>query len=257
LKYYKELVELQCFSRADAERLTGNKKTADSMLHEYKRRGYIESVKRNLYVAMSIETKQAVASRYRIATSVMEGSYLSHHSAYEYYGCANQVFFEVYVSGVNRFAAFEYDDVAYRYVAPRINAGTVQKNDGVHITDMERTVLDSINDFEKIGGLEELLRCLEMIPYVDEDKLLSYLELYDKQVLYQKTGYILGHLKKQLRLSDRFFEVCEEKRSKSVRYLYHGIKHEPYTFNARWKLVVPQDLMRLLSDGGGESGSLQ
>lgn len=256
MKYYKELVDLQCFSRADAERITGNKKAADSILREYQKKGYIESVKRNLYTAISIETKQSVANRYRIASNVMDGSYLSHHSAFEYFGCANQVFYEVYVSGAKRFAVFEYDGVSYRYIAPRINTGIVQNDDGVRTTDIERTVLDSINDFEKIAGLEELLRCLELIPYVNEEKLLSYLAHYGKQFLYQKTGYILWHLKKTLRLSDKFFEFCEENQLHSVRYLYHGIESEPHTFDKRWKLVVPQDLMKLIAEGGGEHGDL-
>lgn len=166
------------------------------------------------------------------------------------------MFYEVYVSGEGRFARFEYDDLTFRYVAPRIELGVVQKEDGVRLTDMERTVLDSINDFEKIGGLEELLRCFELIAYVDEDKLLRYLDAYDKQVLYQKTGYILEHLKKQLRLSDSFFAICKSKRKGSVRYFYHGIEHEPNTFSSRWNLVVPQDLMKLMSEGGSENAEL-
>jgi len=56
-------------------------------------------------------------------------------------------------------------------------------------------VLDSINDFEKIAGLEELLHCLELIPYINEEKLLEYLERYDKQFLYQKAGYVLNHFR--------------------------------------------------------------
>ena len=256
MKYYERLIELQCFSRADVERLTQNEYAADSLIKEYKRKGYIESVRRNLFVAVSMETKQAVPNRYRIASSILRGNYVSHHSAFEYYGFANQVFYEVYVSGEGRFANFEYDDLTFRYVAPRIELGVVQKEDGVCVTDMERTVLDSINDFEKIGGLEELLRCLELITYTDEDQLLHYLVAYDKQVLYQKAGYILEHLKKQLRLSDNFFVVCESKRKGSVRYLYHGIEHEPKTFSNRWNLVVPNDLMKIMSKGGNENAEL-
>ena len=256
MKYYERLIELQCFSRADVERLTQNEYAADSLIKEYKRKGYIESVRRNLFVAVSMETKRAVPNRYRIASSILRGNYVSHHSAFEYYGCANQVFYQVYVSGEGRFANFEYDDLTFRYVAPRIELGVVQKEDGIRVTDMERAVLDSINDFEKIGGLEELLRCLELITYVDEDQLLRYLEAYDKQVLYQKVGYILEHLKKQLRLSDKFFEVCESKRKGSVRYLYHGIEHEPNIFSNRWNLVVPQDFMKLISKGGNENAEL-
>jgi predicted transcriptional regulator of viral defense system len=253
MKYYENLVDLQCFSRADVVRLTGNEYAANSLIGEYKRKGYIESVRRNLFVAVSMETKRAVANRYRIASCTLHGNYVSHHSAFEYYGYANQVFNELYVSGEGRFANFEYDGLMFHYVAPRIEHGVVQKEDGVRVTDTERTVLDGINDFEKIGGLEELLRCLELIPYVDEGKLLRYLEAYDKQVLYQKVGYILEHLKKQLRLSDGFFDICESKRKGSVRYLYHGMKHDLKAFNNRWNLVVPKELMKLISKGGSEN----
>lgn len=256
MKYYENLVELQCFSRLDVERLTGNEYAADSLIKEYKRKGYIESVRRNLFVVISMETKRAVANRYRIASSILSGNYVSHHSAFEYYGCANQVFYELYVSGSSRFLDFEYDDLMFRYVAPRIKLGVVQKEDGVRVTDMERTVLDSINDFEKIGGLEELMRCLELVPYVDQEKLLWYLEAYNKKVLYQKAGYILEHLKKQMRLSDSFFEVCISKSKESVRYLYHGIEHEPNSFNNHWNLVAPQDLKNLTSKGGNENAEL-
>jgi len=250
MKYYKELLELQCFTRTDVERITGNADTANSLLRNYQRKGYIESVKRNLYVAISIETGQTMPNRYRIASHITEGAYISHHSAFEYYGCANQVFYEVYVSGGKRFAPFEYDDVAYRYVAPRIDIGIVERPDGVRLTDIERTVLDSINDFEKISGLEELLRCLELIPRIDEEKMLEYLERYNKQILYQKVGYILSHFKSELRLSERFLEVCEHKVSKSVRYLYNGIKFEKNTFDNHWQLYVPNNLLQILSQGG-------
>jgi len=250
LKHYKELAGLQCFTRADAERITGSADAAHFMLHSYQKKGLIESVKRNLFVVISMETGLALPSRYRIATSITEGAYVTHHSAFEYYGCANQVYYEVYVSGDKKFESFEYDDITYRYFAPRAAFGVNEKLDGVRVTDMERTVLDGINDLDKIGGLEELLRCLELIPYVDEDKMLSYLKQYNKQFLYQKSGYILSHFKNDLRLSERFFDICGKKVSKSVRYLYHGIKHHSNIFDNQWQLFVPQNLLGVLSQGG-------
>ena len=256
MKYYKELAEKQCFDRADVIQLTGNAETANSLLTSYQKKNYIESVKRNLYVAVSMETEQAIPNRYRIASHITDGAYISHHSAFEYYGYANQVFYEIYVSGDKRFAPFEYDDVLYRHVAPRINVGVELKLDGVRATDIERTVIDSINDFEKIAGLEELLRCLELVPLVNEEKLLEYLERYNKQFLYQKAGYLLSHYKNELRLSDNFFEACERKVSKSVRYLYNGIEHEKNVFDNRWQLFVPNDLLKLLSQGDEVHGSI-
>ena len=256
MKYYKKLAELQCFTRADVERLTGNAETANSLLTNYQKKNYIESVKRNLYVSVSLETGQAIPNRYRIASNITDGAYISHHSAFEYYGYANQVFYEVYVSGDKRFNPFEHDDIAYCYIAPRVNVGVEMKPDGVRVTDIERTVLDSINDFEKITGLEELLRCLELVPLINEEKLLEYLERYGKQFLYQKTGYVLNHLKNELRISERFFSVCEQKISKSVRYLYNGIEYEKNAFDNRWQLFVPGNLLKILSQGSEIHGGV-
>ncbi|MDQ2085635.1 hypothetical protein RBH29_04200 [Herbivorax sp. ANBcel31] len=49
----------------------------------------------------------------------------------------------------------------------------------VRMTDLERTVVDSIRDFNKIGSFEELLNCLEGIHYLDEKKLKHYLSTYN------------------------------------------------------------------------------
>lgn len=250
MKHYKELAGLQCFTRADVERVTRNANAANSLIHSYQKKGLITSVKRNLFAAISMETGEAVPNRYRIASSISDTAYITHHSAFEYYGCANQVFYEVYVSADKRFSSFEYDDITYRYVAPRASFGIVEKQDGVRVTDMERTVLDAISDFNKIAGFEELLNCLELIPYLDEDKLLSYLNQYHKQFLYQKTGYILSHFKNELRLSDKFFSSCEHEVTKSVRYLWRGIQHQPNIFDNRWQMVVPKQPLGLLSQGG-------
>ena len=250
MKYYEYLYKLQCFSKQDVIRFTGKESTARSLIYDYKQKGYIESVKHNMYVVISLESKQPVASRYKIASSITDGSYISHHTAFEYYGCANQVFHEVYVSGEKKFAKFEYDDVTYSYIAPRLMTGIEIKEDSIRVTSIERTIIDSINDFENISGIEELLRCIELVPYANEDKLLDYLEQYSKQVLFQKTGYILEHYKKQLRLSDEFFVACRNGVKDSIRYLYNDLKQFSNIYNKKWQLYVPDDLMQLTVEGG-------
>jgi len=249
LKYYKELLKLQCFSRLDVEHITGSKDAANSVIANYKRKKYIDSVRRNLFVTLSLDINQPVASRYKIASSLRKDSYVSHHTAFEYYGCANQVFHEVYVSGERKFTRFEYDDITYTYIASRLKTGIEIKDNGIRVSSMERTIIDSINDYEKISGIEELLQCLELVPYANEGKLLNYLQQYDKQILYQKTGYILEHFKKQLRISDDFFTECRNNIEESVRYLYKDLMQSSGIFNSKWKLVVPNDLMQLTSKG--------
>ena len=168
MKYYKQLLKMGCFTWEELCTTVGNIKTAESLARNYVKKGYIQSVKRGLYAAVDLATGEAVANKFRIAGKITPTSYVSHHAAFEYYGCANQVSYQTQVSSDSVFAPFEYAGITYVYLASRISGGIITHPDSVRMTDTERTVLDGIHDFEKIIGLEELLRCLELLPTVKE-----------------------------------------------------------------------------------------
>jgi predicted transcriptional regulator of viral defense system len=249
MKYYARLVDLGCFTRDNVEAMTGNRETAHSVIEAYKKKGLIESVRRDLFVAVSLETKQPVPNRYAIASHAASGAYVSHHSAFDYHGLANQVYYEVYAAAETRFRAFEYGGLTYRHVVSPFSEGVESKKDGVRVTDLERTVIDGIKDFEKNGGLEELLRCIGLAPYLDQSKLLAYLSDYGNAFLYQKAGYILGHYREALKLSEEFFVACRAEIPKSKRYLYKNLPQEAHMQNRTWSLYVPADLMAVTGKG--------
>lgn len=251
MKYLNKLIELGCFSRHDVVALTGNEHAAHSLLHDYINAGYIDRIRRDLYTTISLETKQPVANRFMIATHIAEDACVSYHSAFEYYGYANQVFHEVYVTTATRFTDFQYDGITYNRIAPRIDSGIITTKTGIRITDIERTVIDSIHSFEKIGGLEEMLRCLMLVPALRTDKLLAYLDEYGLANLYQKSGYILMQFSEQLGLAKSFFDDCRSKIPKSKKYLYsekdtlskHFVLHED------WMIFAPENIKSIINKG--------
>jgi len=249
MKYYEQLVDLGCFTLDDVQALTGNRRTAQSILDAYKKKGLIACVRRDLYVAISLETKQPVPNRYAIASHASPGAYVCYHSAFEYHGLANQVYYEVYTAATSRFREFEHDGITYRHLPSPFEDGIEAKAGGVRVTDLERTVVDGINDYEKSGSLEELLRCIGMIAYLDPVKLARYLHCYNKTILYQKAGYILEHYKDALKLPDSFFKGCRSEMPKSKRYLYRGLQREPHILSKGWALYVPVDLSVLTRKG--------
>ena len=85
------------------------------------------------------------------------------------------MFYEVYFSAGKRVRSFDYDGLHYQPVLRRVNDNITETDNGVRVTSLERTVIDSIADFTKTGGLEELLRCLALIPSLNESKLLEVL----------------------------------------------------------------------------------
>lgn len=243
MKYYEKLLDMKCFSLHEIQELVGgNCNTAKSLLRSYIQRGYVEQVRKNLYVTVSLESGAPVATPYQIAGKITPTSYVSHRSAFIYYGYANQVSYEINVSSSSKFNSFEFDGLEYSCIASRISEGIIEENQ-VRIADRERSVIDYINDFDRIGGLEELLKGLEMMTYLSEEKLLRYLQLYNKAILYQKAGYILEHFRKSLKLSDEFFEVCQREKGKSVRYFSSSIPQNNFIYNSRWGLMVPEDLL--------------
>lgn len=236
MKHYEKIIELGCFSRQTLAKLLGSDSNAASTIQDYLRRGLIERIRHDLYAVMSLETLQPIPSRYQIATALFPDAYISHHSAFEFYGCANQVFYEVYVSTSSRFKDFTYGGITYRRVNPKQNA-TVKKFGSVRVSSLEQTVVESINDFEKIGGLEETIRCLLIVPSLNETKLLNILGNYNCGFLYQKVGYLLYELNDTLNLSASFFEECKKHLARSKRYFYKG--GENFVWNSQWGIYTP------------------
>jgi predicted transcriptional regulator of viral defense system len=247
MKYYEQLLKIGCFTFDEVCSLTGNRNTANTLVQSYIKKDYIRRAKQNLYVAVNLLDGEPAVNKYRIAGKITNSAYVSHHAAFEYYGYANQVSYQVEVSSETEFRDFSFEDITFRYLKSRIGDGIVTRFDGVRVTDPERTLIDNINDFDKVMGMEELLRCIVLIPVLKEDLLLRYLRKYDKQFLYQKTGYILSNFQSGLNLSDSFFDICVSNIGNSKRYLFRNESGGIY--DSKWKLIAPHDLNQIVSKG--------
>ncbi len=240
---YLKLIKLGCFTREEVSEITGNLRTADSLIQSYKKRGWIVSVRRNLYVAMNPETDDIGCNPFEIGSKISSDATISHHTAFAFFGLTNQVFHEIYVSSESRFSSFDFDGHLYVPITAQNRTG-IERYGRVRVTNLERTVVDSIKDFVKYGGFEELLNCLSMLTYVDESKLTETLRQYNNQFCWQKTGFLLSHFP-NLRLSKEFFNLCKAELKKSVRYLYPDLKNEKHLYDSQWQLYIPKDRLNL------------
>lgn len=246
MKHYEKLIELGCFSRQMLAETVGSEPAAASTIYEYLKKGYIERVRHDLYTVISLETKQPVLSRYQIGASLFPDACITHHSAFEVFGYANQAFYETYVSTKSRFPDFDYNGISYRRVSPKRNAVTTMHGT-VPVTSLEQTVVDSISDFEKIGGLEETLRCMLLIPALNSTKLLAVLKQYNNGFLYQKTGYLLQELNSSFALPIAFFEECAKFVPVGKRYFIK--EKDGLIFHAQWKLYAPASIRSFIDKG--------
>lgn len=245
MNVYNQLVKYPVFTIDEVEKLTGNAKTAYYQLERLMKKGLVRRIRNTIYSAVNPENDQVMATRYQIACAITDTAYISHHSAFEYYGLTDKVLYQVYVSSETKYNHFDYNSVTYKYVASRIQEGIVDESTtGIRVTDLERSVIDCIHDYSKTGGFKELMRCLNEIHYLDEAKLLRYLSVYNIQGLYQRVGYILKHFQKKMELSNAFIGCCKDKIGKSRRYLLKEFI-EGNIYNREWELMVPQRLFEI------------
>lgn len=240
MNLYFELLKKPIFNVDDVNEYYHNIESARSAIKRLMKEKMVVKIRNNMYTCISGETGLPVANRFQIASNITPTSYISHHTAMEYYGITDQVFYDVYVSSETSFRDFEFDGYRYHYVVSKSSEGIdmPKLSGGIRVTNPERTMLDSIKDMDKISGMEEVIQDISCMSKLQEKRLLTYLEGMNNHFLYQKAGYLLSGQRKQLGLSDDFFEKCKNKIGSSKRYISKDISNG--VFDNQWKLVVPR-----------------
>ena len=159
---YFEMAKHPVFTIEDVNLLYNNMNSARSAVKRMIATSKVLKIRSKLYTCISAENGGPVANRFQIASAISDTSYVSHHTAMEYYGVSDQVFYDVYVSSKTKFRNFEFDGYTYHYVKPNLDEGveTPAFSGGIRITDRERTLTDCIKDMDRIGVLKKQLPSL-------------------------------------------------------------------------------------------------
>ena len=240
MNIYFEMMKHPVFSTDDLSEYYSNYESARSAVKALLRKGLAVKIRNNMYTCISGETNAPIANRFQIASSITPTSCVSHHTAFEYYGIMNQVYYDVYVSSQTSFRDFSFDGYTYHCINTEIDdqIDSPEFSRGIRVTSLERTVIDSIKSVDRIAGTEELIETLQMCPKLNEEKLTEYLALHGNQFLWQKTGFFLSLFKERLGISDSFLSTCRQKSGKSHRYLSSDTYKGKY--DSDWQLVVSE-----------------
>lgn len=251
VKYYEELLRLEVFNFAEACKVVGKVTNAKMILDSYLEKGLIKRVRRGLFYAVNLDSRNAPANRYLVGSKINQTACLSHHTAFELHGLAHQASFVMYVESDRIFSDFIFEGTEFKYAGKGIKEGAVshKQNSKIRVTDLERTIVESINRLDYCGGVHELDQIFKICPIVKEERFLKYLEIYDKQFLYKKAGYFLEKYSNSLGLTDELLTAIEMKAGSTRKYLSDDARNGHGRLIKRWGLIVPVTL-----DGGIEEG---
>lgn len=239
MKYLNELTKYKIFDYKDFVKMVGDNNLAKNTLQNYMKKGYIKRIKHNLYGVISFETNECLADKFLIGTNITDSSFISHHSAFEFYGYYNQVYNVVNISSVSKFNNFQFEGNNFSLINV-VSTDFVEEIRGVKVSSIERTIVDSIKDSGKYSELEETLNCINMIPYISTKNILKYLEQINSKILYKKVGIILSLFKEKLNIPESFFDKCHEV-SDSIKGYFDKNK-SAHIYNSEWKIFIYKDL---------------
>ena len=241
---YFEMAKHPVFTIEDVNLFYDNMNSARSAVKRMLAASKVQKIRNNLYTCISAENGSPVANRFQIASAISDTSYISHHSAMEYYGVSDQVFYDVYVSSKTKFRNFEFDGYTYHYVKLNLDEGVEMPafSGGVRITDRERTLTDCLKDMDRIGGIEETVAIVDSLSNVSENKILHYYRCIRTSFYIRNLVISYGTAGIRLGLTDHFFSACREHIGKSKRQ-YPTADMTKGVYIGEWNLVVPSDLL--------------
>lgn len=208
-------------------------------------KGLVAKIRKGLYALVNPATGLVYVDKFMIGSAINESSYIAYHSALEFHGLANQVYNHIYIASDEYFSNFEYDGIGYERVKNAIASGviTVKSSSDIKVTDLERTIVDCIDDIKRAGGEEELITALSYIKKLDYSKIIAYLKSYNKMNLCQKTAYLLEQFNDVLNIPEAFFNECEKNISKRVIYFLNDGNYGEVFYNKKWNIMAPRKLI--------------
>ncbi|MCE5190187.1 MAG: hypothetical protein LLG08_00150 [Actinomycetia bacterium] len=242
------LEEHHVFSLEEFRAELGEGRTAYNLLVRATKKGSVDRVMRGVYVSRSGRFSLQEPDPYLVAATVSPDAVMVYHSALELHGLAHSPSRRVQYSTAKTTPPFTYRDFEYRRYAPPKMSETAQqpqesttlvrRPEGVvRVTTRERTLVDCLNRTDLAGGLEEALRSLAGLPYVDASHVLAYLRSLGTATAAARTGWFLEQRAREWYVSSDSLQEMRAMVGKGPYYLSRS--NEAGTWVPEWRLYLP------------------
>ena len=242
------------FALSDVEAITHlSASSARNLVHKAQQRGLVTRLKPGLYNLVPFElgrTSEHIGSPYLIAREVAGNApyYLSHGTALELHRMLTQPNLIIYVSCTRRIRPQTIGGYEYRFVLVTeaqmfgIAKHWVTKEQSVMISDMERTIIDSLRRPDLAGGITEIAKGLWMKrDSLNIERLIDYALRLDVGAVLRRLGYLL---ERNGMANETTLRPLRNKLSATYQRLDPVLPQEG-SFLSRWRLrlnVSPEEL---------------
>lgn len=200
-------------------------------------------LRRGLYAVVppGVAPERAVVDPFLLACAHTPDAVVAFHAALELHGRAYSSWSRVHVWTRHRSKPWTWREVEIIPVletvedAPgkvtRPHAGGV-----VRVTTLERTLVDVLDQPDKGGGWEEILRSVAMIEFVDVDAVVADTLARGRALTAARVGWVLGLRRDAWHVGEEVLAALRARRPTTPSYL--DASRSPGRLDPTWNLIV-------------------
>lgn len=225
--------QLNIFGVQEIQRLTQWKKNRiHNTLHTLQQKKLITRIKRNQYTL----TETINEKKYTIATELIKPSYISLWTALSYYGFTEQQIQTIQIISTEQNKNININSLHIQnttYQTQKFYG--YQKIEDFIIATPEKTLIDSLYQPHKCGGLQEYIKNLQNAwKQIDQQKLFKYLIKFHNKSLISRIGYLIDQL--QLEKNNTIKKLQTHKSQTPIKLNNNQPKQGKY--NQKWNIII-------------------
>ena len=224
-----------------------NDATLKASLSYHVKKGHIARIRRGYYAVNSNKGHFNAYASLLIAGRVSENSRIAYHSALTFHGIAYSSLNTYFFINTVPIKTFNFEQVTYQRVLPpkvliqKDILIETKKYDrlglNIHVTTIERTLVDCLDKPQYSGGFEEIWRTANMVNFIDAERMVNYALILNNATTIAKLGFFLEQHQAHFGIEEKVLSRLEKEKPKGVHYLTTGSRDNHYV--RRWNLMVP------------------
>ncbi|HAT8648906.1 TPA: transcriptional regulator [Legionella pneumophila] len=232
---------------------TTNPNTQRELLAYHLKKQHILRIKRGLFASIPMSFRNSVdnfpVDSYLIAGRIRNDAVISYLSALDFHGVSYSLHHQYYFMSESVIAPFKFNEDEFICLSfpkalteqqeARFEVLSADRHGlDIHVTSLERTIVDVLDRPNYGGGWEEIWRSAEHISILNLDKVIEYANLLNNASTIAKLGFFLEQFKEQFFVDESILSYLEQKKPTGIHYLERS-KRESGKHISRWNLVVP------------------
>lgn len=210
--------------------------TLKALLQYHLHKKHVVRIRRGYYATTIAEDYILIAGR------VTQDAVIAYHSALSFHGIGYSIDNHAFFFTTAPMQAFTFNGIIYQAIThPKLfDETTVYDRHGLDIraTSVERTLVDCLTKPQFAGGFEEIWHAIQMINFLDVERMVDYALKINNATTIAKLGFLLEQHQAQFEVSEKILNRLQKNKPKGIHYMMQGSSGSQYI--KRWNLMVPR-----------------